>query len=581
MFRAGQQIGGYTLISKLGRGGFGEVWLAEKRSQFVSKKVAIKLPLEEQVNLDAIRHEATLWEQASGHPNVLPIIDADIIDGQVVIVSEYADGGSLADRIKREGRLPLQKAVEMTIGILNGLEFLHGRKIIHRDIKPQNILLQGDTPRLADFGISRAMNTTVISSTIIGTDAYMSPESFDGKRNVQTDIWSIGVVLYALLADRLPFPQEHPSERMFAILTKEFAPLPPEVPQNLQRIVQKALAKESENRYQTTTEMRDELQKVLIGINHPTFAPTEAFQIPIENLPTIATLENQYETGEPEKETVVAPENFNVPAPTEPAVQPESIVTHFKQTPPPTHESAFSPPAETNEPPPVRLQMSGHHAPEAPAPPKGIWEDRQLRYLMAIAIGIVAVLVIGYAASIGKKKPTLSNTNNANNANTAGASSSNTATPASPFPMSVNVKTTQGAFVTLYNDGRIIYIDSGSPDEKSFTVSSSFRIEYYKGNRDYIELKINGNNVTLPPNTDGVKPAVAIEITKANYNQMLLRGLNANQLIVNANATGRSGGIGSGSGPGLANNANNANTTANNANNANNANAVATPRPKY
>jgi serine/threonine protein kinase len=368
MFYEGRQIGGYTLLRKLGKGGFGEVWLAEKRSQFVTKKVAVKLPLDEQVNLDAIRQEAELWEQASGHPNVLPIIDADIIDGQVVIVSEYAEGGSLADRLKRDGQLPLQKAVEMTIGILSGLEFLHSRKIIHRDIKPQNILLQGDTPRLADFGISRAMNTTVISSAIIGTDAYMSPESFDGKRTVQTDIWSVGVVLYALLADRLPFPQEHPSERMFAILTKEFAPLPPDVPQNIQRIVYKALAKQPESRYQTTAEMRDELQKALISITHPTFAPTEVLIKPDlkdfeSNALTITaeppTVQNpapavaeQTLTDATEIRTVAgsAPINeppivnrhsLNEPAPTAASYPQNSVVTEIKEVPAAANQPVF------------------------------------------------------------------------------------------------------------------------------------------------------------------------------------------------------------------------------------------------
>src|SRR4028119_2122967 len=107
MFQPGQQIGLYTLITKLAKGGFGEVWLAEKRSEFVTKKVAIKLPLDEQVDFEEIRQEATLWEKASGHPNVLPIIDADIYDGQVAIVSEYAGGGSLADRLKTHGELPV------------------------------------------------------------------------------------------------------------------------------------------------------------------------------------------------------------------------------------------------------------------------------------------------------------------------------------------------------------------------------------------------------------------------------------------------------------------------------------------
>jgi serine/threonine protein kinase len=270
MFHEGQKIGSYKLLTKIGKGGFGEVWLAEKRSELVTKKVAVKLPLEDQIDLETIKQEAELWEQASGHANVLPIIDADIIDGQVLIVSEYAEGGSLHDKLRREGKLSIKQAVEMTIGILNGLEFLHNKRIIHRDIKPQNILLQGDTPRLADFGISRAMQTVAISSTIIGTDSYMSPETFEGKRSVQTDIWAVGVVLYQLLKGSLPFPQEHPSERMFAIIQKDFEPLSDEVPFNLQQIIKKALAKLPENRSASVSEMRDELKNFLTVINATT-----------------------------------------------------------------------------------------------------------------------------------------------------------------------------------------------------------------------------------------------------------------------------------------------------------------------
>ena len=180
MFQTNQQIGGYTLIKQIGRGGFGEVWLAERRTEILTTQVAIKLPHREQVNLEAIRQEAELWAKASGHANILPIIEANIYDGQIVIVSEYAPDGSLEEKVQQE--IPIKQTLETVIGILNGLDFLHSRQILHRDIKPANILLQGETPRLADFGISRVIKTTVLSTSIVGTPKYMAPEAFDGKR---------------------------------------------------------------------------------------------------------------------------------------------------------------------------------------------------------------------------------------------------------------------------------------------------------------------------------------------------------------------------------------------------------------
>jgi len=265
MFHEGQQIGFYTLIKKLDKGGFGEVWLAEKQSEFVTKRVAIKLPHDEQINFDAIRQEANLWEQASGHPNVLPLIDADVYDGQVAIVSEYASGGSLAEKLKTHGKFQVRKAVEMTVGILNGLDYLHSKNIVHRDIKPANVLLQGDTPRLADFGISRAVNASEASSVIVGTEPFMAPEAFEGTRNTRTDIWSVGVVLYKLLTGKMPFPQTQSTEIMYAVLMKEPEALPDEIPARLREIVFKALEKDREpgenppKRYQTAAAMREDL----------------------------------------------------------------------------------------------------------------------------------------------------------------------------------------------------------------------------------------------------------------------------------------------------------------------------------
>ncbi len=507
MFQAGQQIGSYTLLRKLGRGGFGEVWLAEKRSQFVTKKVAVKLPLDEQINFDAIRQEAELWEQASGNANILPIIDADVIDGQVVIVSEYADGGSLHDKLRNEGKLPFKQAVEMTIGILNGLEFLHNRKIIHRDIKPQNVLLQGDTPRLADFGISRAMQTTSISSKLVGTDAYMSPEAFDGKRSVQTDVWSVGVVLYQLLAGNLPFPQEHPSERIFAILTKEFPPLPEGVPQSLQRVIAKALAKQPENRYQISGEMREELQRALVGIEHPTLAKTEVLQLPISNqtVTDVTNIGELLKTQEPEKETAKnnSPINIpvNIPVIWEPLPESEPIQPQYKKK--------------------VRLveNKTVTTEPQKVANPSQKTElgINFRRFGTAILIGAAAVLLVIIVASIALAPRKTSQSKNASN-------SSSTAL------MNIEVKTFGGASLTMNADDRREEANFGEPSPKTynFAAQTSFTITYSVYDVDKFQLKINGKIIKLsktPPLGDSRSKFV---VTKDNLQQILQRGSNEN-----------------------------------------------------
>jgi serine/threonine protein kinase len=287
MFHANQKIGGYALIKRLGRGGFGEVWLAERHGKFATTQVAVKLPLDEQVDHAAIEQEAQLWAKASGHPNVLPIIEADEYDGQIVIVSEYAPDGSLEQWLKQNGKMPVEKAVQTTIQILDGLEFLHSRNIIHRDLKPANILLQGSTPRLADFGISRAMRTTVASRSqhISGTFAYMSPEALDGKRSTQTDIWSVGVNLYQFLTGELPFPNKEPSVLLASIMLREFAPLPDSVPRGLKRIISKALEKSPENRYKTSQEMREDLRQFLRE-----YVPQPTVEIPVDNPSVVTTV---------------------------------------------------------------------------------------------------------------------------------------------------------------------------------------------------------------------------------------------------------------------------------------------------
>lgn len=281
MLRAGEIVGPYTLTSKLGQGSFGVVWLAERRTAIAVTKVALKIPLDDEIELDAIRQEAALWAMASGHPNVLPIIEADVYGGRVVIASEYAPDGSLESWLRKHGgRAPsIESAVEMTIGILAGLEHLHSRRIIHRDLKPANILLQGEVPRLADFGISRVLKSTSQSNIMAGTPVYMAPEAFDRKRNEQTDLWSAGVMLYQMISGNLPFPHSDMASLIGAIVTKEPEPLPPDAGRPIAEVIARSLEKNPAARYKSAGEMRAALRRAAQTID-PSTAMTEKHSAP-------------------------------------------------------------------------------------------------------------------------------------------------------------------------------------------------------------------------------------------------------------------------------------------------------------
>lgn len=261
MFRVGDQIGPYALLQKIGRGAFGEVWLAEEKTAISSHRVALKLPNEEDVDLDAIRQEANVWEEVKGHPNILPIIKADIFEDQIYIASEYAPDGSLSKWLKLQGgKAPtIETAVRMAHGILTGLAHLHSKGIVHRDLKPENILLQAQTPRIADFGIARLIKSASNSTTATGTPAYMAPEGFFGTRSEQTDLWAVGVIFHLLLTGKQPFSQPDQVSVMNAIINGS-PKIEPSIPLYFQAIITTALKKDLGERYSTAFEMLDHLE---------------------------------------------------------------------------------------------------------------------------------------------------------------------------------------------------------------------------------------------------------------------------------------------------------------------------------
>ncbi len=278
MLTSGDNIGPYTLIKEIGRGGFGVVWLAKKTSSVAEITFALKVAKDEDIERGSFEHEVSIWLKAGGHPNVLRLIDAEVYDNRFIFVSEYLPDGSLAEWLEKcQNRVcSVAEAVRLVSGILAGLEHLHTRQppILHRDIKPRNILLQAGTPKLADFGIARLLKVGTPSSTIAGTFPYMAPEAFQGKlgkRTVQTDLWSVGVVLYEMISGRLPFPHDGVPELISAIINDDPDPLPPSIPQEIERIIFKALARNPENRYQSASQMSESLRSAVREVGWPEF----------------------------------------------------------------------------------------------------------------------------------------------------------------------------------------------------------------------------------------------------------------------------------------------------------------------
>ena len=273
----------YALGNLLGSGGMAEVCLAHDKvlGRDVVLKILKNQYAENDEFVERFRREAKS-AAALNHPNIVSVYDrGSSEDGTYYIVMEYVPGGTLKERILREGSLDPSAAAELGSQVARALGSAHEKGVIHRDIKPQNVLLTdtGDA-KVTDFGIARAATATTTSQSnlILGTAGYMSPEQAKGEPvGPQSDLYSLGVVLYEMLTGELPYSAEDPVALVMKHVN-ESPPSPreanPEVPEALDALTLKLLAKKPEDRYASAAELADDLERVRSGLP-PTAAASE------------------------------------------------------------------------------------------------------------------------------------------------------------------------------------------------------------------------------------------------------------------------------------------------------------------
>lgn len=266
----GSRIGQYEILEPVAGGSMGEVYKAKDLR--LGRTVALKfLPADLSRDPDARRRfqrEAQAVAQLD-HPHVATIYDTGETEGgRVFLALAFYEGETLQQKLER-GPLPLPEAVGIARQIARGLAAAHQRKIVHRDIKPSNIVVLPDgTVKILDFGLAKMSDATLLTrlGSSPGTPAYKSPEQTRGeKADPRSDLWALGVVLYEMVAGRVPFGGEYEQAVIYSILNEPMRPLDDSVPADLAEVIRKALEKNADARYQTAEEMEADLGAVSMG----------------------------------------------------------------------------------------------------------------------------------------------------------------------------------------------------------------------------------------------------------------------------------------------------------------------------
>jgi serine/threonine protein kinase len=281
----------YELEELCGSGGMSSVFRA--RDRLLDRHVALKILHEHHAGddeyVERFRREARSVAQLS-HPHIVTVIDRGSADGHQFIVFEYVEGEDLKQLVGRSGPLPLRRALEVTIAVADGLAFAHASGLVHRDVKPQNVLLdtEGEV-KVTDFGIARSLETdhgVTQTGAVVGTSNYLSPEQAGGRPvTPATDVYSLGIVLWELLSGEVPFP----GDNFVAIALRHINEQPPDVRElrpdaspRLAATVARALAKEPGRRFPSMQAFEDELraclgeldsEQTLVGMPIPAVSP--------------------------------------------------------------------------------------------------------------------------------------------------------------------------------------------------------------------------------------------------------------------------------------------------------------------
>lgn len=271
----GRAIGKYKIIELLGRGGMAVVYKAYQQNldRYVALKLMHSFLAEEGDFLERFKREARAMALLR-HPHIADVYDFDVVDDTYYIVMEFVGGGSLKEEIEqfeaRGERMPLSRVVRLMLELIDAVSYAHARGMIHRDIKPGNIMLRPDgTAVLTDFGIAKILGgpSHTITGAMVGTPAYMAPEQGMGHLgDERSDLYSLGILFYHLITGRLPFESTTPLAVVMKHVTEPLPPpimVNPDVPAGIQEVILRVTAKAPEDRYQTGYEFAHALRQAL------------------------------------------------------------------------------------------------------------------------------------------------------------------------------------------------------------------------------------------------------------------------------------------------------------------------------